>query len=212
MLRRAQSHGSLLDRESDYNSSPNEFRRPNGDGRSGSYGNLDGTIGVGMERNRWGGSHQAELNGSLETENLKGISNYYKSSSGTVRPPHDRRTKNGGSSSAGQAGSIGGSSRGRTPGVHAGNEPDTATTVLSCAQLVPQNEYAPPPSSASGYKRPSRTSGSVAKVAAVPSSGLNKDWSTVDAHVSGVQYLSNMIVPSIDFELEGIFSNCETIQ
>lgn len=188
MLRRAQSHGSLLDRESDYNNSVNEFRRPNGDGRSGSYANLDSAIGVGIERNQWGGSHQAGLNGSLETENLKGITSYYESSSDAVKPPQDRRTKSGGSSSAGQAGSVGGSSKGRTPGINAGNGPNSTNSVLTSAQLVPQNEYASPPSSspASGYKRPSRTSGSVAKIAAVPSSGLNNNWSTVDAHVSGV--------------------------
>ncbi|XP_029359265.1 cingulin isoform X2 [Echeneis naucrates] len=76
-LRRAQSHGSLLDRETgneDY-----QFSRPPGDGKSGSYGNLDGVLGVGgtrelqhvserdvsMERNMWEGSYQAGLNGSL---------------------------------------------------------------------------------------------------------------------------------------------------
>lgn len=49
-LRRAQSHGSLLDREREEGagSGGEEFqlRRPPGDGRSGSYGNLDGGIGI----------------------------------------------------------------------------------------------------------------------------------------------------------------------
>ncbi|KAM3872928.1 cingulin [Diretmus argenteus] len=80
-LRRAQSHGSLLDREGEGNGGEEfQLRRPPGDGRSGSYGNLDGGIGVGgereqargasvregdMERNNRDGSYQAGLNGSL---------------------------------------------------------------------------------------------------------------------------------------------------
>lgn len=187
MLRRAQSHGSLLDKESDYSNSLNEFRRPNGDGRSGSYANLDG----GMERNRWGGSHQAGLNGSLEKEHPRETSNYYESSPGTIRPPQERRSKSGGSSYAGQAGSVGGSSRGHSlAGVNAGNGPNAAASVLSSAQLVFSKEDAAPPSSspASGYNRPSRPSGSVAKLASVPSSGSSNDWTAVDAHVSGVSF------------------------
>lgn len=186
VLRRAQSHGSLLDRESDYNNSLKEFKHPNGDRRSGSYANLDSGIGMGMERNQWGGSYQAGLNGSLDKENLKRINNYYESPSDAVKPSQDRRAKNGDRNFTGQASVAGGSSRGRTTGVHVGNGP--ATTVLSSAQLLPSNDYASPPSSlpVSGYSRPSRTSGSVAKIAAVHSSGLNNDWSTVDAHVSGI--------------------------
>lgn len=186
MLRRAQSHGSLLDRESDYNDT--EFRRPNGDGRSGSYDNLEGGMGAGVERNRWRGSHQAGLNGSLEQENLRGRNSYYESSSDAVYPSQERRTKNGGSSSVGQASSVRGSSRGSTAGVKPRNGPNTVTPVLSPAQLAPPNEYASPSSSSpvSGYNRPSRTSESVAKMTAVPSSGLNDNWSAVDAHVSGV--------------------------
>lgn len=71
-LRRAVSHGDLLESSDDL---PDQIRRPLGDGRSGSYGNLDGGgIGVGterdrprerMERNQWGGSHQAGLNGTF---------------------------------------------------------------------------------------------------------------------------------------------------
>ncbi|XP_041708864.2 cingulin isoform X2 [Coregonus clupeaformis] len=72
-LRRAQSHGSLLESEGG-----GGFGRPPGDGRSGSYGNLDGGIGVaeertdgggvregGMESNVMCGSYQSGLNGSL---------------------------------------------------------------------------------------------------------------------------------------------------
>ncbi|XP_056142393.1 cingulin [Lampris incognitus] len=83
-LRRAQSHGSLLDREDGEAASAGgeefQLRRPPGDGRSGSYGNLDGRIGLvaereqarGMgvqevdgERNTRDRSYQAGLNGSL---------------------------------------------------------------------------------------------------------------------------------------------------
>ncbi|KAM4601134.1 cingulin isoform 1-T1 [Polymixia lowei] len=83
-LRRAQSHGSLLEREggggggAGAGSEAFQLRRPPGDGRSGSYGNLDGGIGVGVERghvggvreghmarNAWDGSYQTGLNGSL---------------------------------------------------------------------------------------------------------------------------------------------------
>nr|XP_046193524.1 cingulin-like [Oncorhynchus gorbuscha] len=71
-LRRAQSHGSLLESEGG-----GGFGRPPGDGRSGSYGNLDGGIGVveermergvregGKGRNIMCGSYQSGLNGSL---------------------------------------------------------------------------------------------------------------------------------------------------
>ncbi|XP_076009945.1 cingulin isoform X2 [Genypterus blacodes] len=72
-LRRAQSHGSLLDREGEgeggAGSEGEEFqlRRPPGDGRSGSYGNLDGGIGirgVGGERCIWDDSYHTGLNGT----------------------------------------------------------------------------------------------------------------------------------------------------
>ncbi|XP_059195304.1 cingulin isoform X2 [Centropristis striata] len=77
-LRRAQSHGSLLDRDAEGGAGNEDFQlsRPPGDGKSGSYGNLDGGIGVrgereqvrrgreNMERNMWDGSYKAGLNGS----------------------------------------------------------------------------------------------------------------------------------------------------
>lgn len=70
-LRRAQSHGSLLDRDGEGGAGKEDFQlsRPPGDGKSGSYGNLDGGIGVrgerahasaregDMDRNMWDGSH-----------------------------------------------------------------------------------------------------------------------------------------------------------
>ncbi|XP_029308084.1 cingulin isoform X2 [Cottoperca gobio] len=79
-LRRAQSHGSLLDRDGERGAGNEDFQlpRPPGDGKSGSYGNLDGGIGVRGEReqvrrvggtegesNMWDGSNKARLNGSL---------------------------------------------------------------------------------------------------------------------------------------------------
>ncbi|XP_038567354.1 cingulin isoform X1 [Micropterus salmoides] len=81
-LRRAQSHGSLLDRDGEGGAGNEDFQlsRPPGDGKSGSYGNLDGGIGVrgekeqvwhvggregDMESNMWGGSYKAGLNGSM---------------------------------------------------------------------------------------------------------------------------------------------------
>lgn len=72
-LRRAQSHGSLLDRDGEGGAGKEDFQlsRPPGDGKSGSYGNLDGGIGVRGERvhvnakegatkrNMWDNSHMA---------------------------------------------------------------------------------------------------------------------------------------------------------
>ncbi|XP_051922132.1 cingulin [Hippocampus zosterae] len=70
-LRRAQSHGSLLDRDGEGGAGDREFQlsRPPGDGKSGSYGNLDSGLGVRGERepahNMWNGSYKAKLNGSV---------------------------------------------------------------------------------------------------------------------------------------------------
>ncbi|XP_041798472.1 cingulin isoform X2 [Chelmon rostratus] len=82
-LRRAQSHGSLLDRDGEGGAGNEDFQlsRPPGDGKSGSYGNLDGGIGIrgereqvrrggrggSMERNMWDGSYEAGLNGSVRS-------------------------------------------------------------------------------------------------------------------------------------------------
>ncbi|KAM9782621.1 cingulin [Neosynchiropus ocellatus] len=65
-LRRAQSHGSLLDHEGEGGDEEFQLSRPPGDGKSGSYGNLDGGIGVREDRgarNDWDGSYRP--NGSL---------------------------------------------------------------------------------------------------------------------------------------------------
>ncbi|XP_037310057.1 cingulin isoform X3 [Pungitius pungitius] len=81
-LRRAQSQGSLLDRDGEGGAGSEDFQlsRPPGDGKSGSYGNLDGGLGArgdgeqvrragsregGVERDTWDGSNKPGLNGSL---------------------------------------------------------------------------------------------------------------------------------------------------
>ncbi|KAM8870054.1 cingulin isoform 3-T5 [Spinachia spinachia] len=83
-LRRAQSHGSLLDRDGEAGAGSEGFQlsRPPGDGKSGSYGNLDGGLGArgdgeqvrragsregGVERNTWDGSNKTGLNGSVRS-------------------------------------------------------------------------------------------------------------------------------------------------
>ncbi|KAM9353658.1 cingulin [Symphorus nematophorus] len=83
-LRRAHSHGSLLDRDAEGGAGNEDFQlsRPPGDGKSGSYGNLDGGIGVRGEREQdqrvggregdtdrkvWDGSYKAGLNGSVRS-------------------------------------------------------------------------------------------------------------------------------------------------
>uniref|UniRef100_A0A3B1IXC0 Si:dkey-238m4.3 n=1 Tax=Astyanax mexicanus TaxID=7994 RepID=A0A3B1IXC0_ASTMX len=111
-LRRAQSHGSLLDRDGS-DDFGRDARRPPGDGRSGSYGNLDAGIGLGsererarggMERNQWGGSHQTGLNGSVERETLRGGNVQYAGRTGSNQQSHFSRPSN---SSSGPAGSVG---------------------------------------------------------------------------------------------------------
>ncbi|KAM6910357.1 cingulin isoform 2-T2 [Xenentodon cancila] len=72
-LRRAQSHGSLLDRDGGADSEDFQLSRPPGDGKSGSYGNLDGRIGArgdsegGSESNMWNSSYRAGLSRSQES-------------------------------------------------------------------------------------------------------------------------------------------------
>lgn len=80
-LRRAQSHGSLLDRDGEGGAGEEDIHlsRPPGDGKSGSYGNLDGRIGLqgegdlvwhgggregDMRKNAWDDLHNAGLYGS----------------------------------------------------------------------------------------------------------------------------------------------------
>nr|XP_046255805.1 cingulin isoform X3 [Scatophagus argus] len=102
-LRRAQSHGSLLDRDGEGGAGKEDFKlsRPPGDGKSGSYGNLDGGIGQraereevwhvrggerDVERNMWDGSYKARLNGPLRSSQ-----DYSDSSRQTNEQPSNQR-------------------------------------------------------------------------------------------------------------------------
>ncbi|XP_042596818.1 cingulin-like isoform X1 [Cyprinus carpio] len=200
-LRRAQSHGSLLDREN----SSEDFtdQRPLGDGRSGSYGNLDGGIGIGadreltrerMERNQWGGSYQTGLNGTLGRGRAGG--SHYTSSESVEISPYNQHTHSQSApksirqtpahrladrfegSSAAQAGNTGTNTKGRYPIPKADDRP-TSTSPLPAPSLI-LNTYSSPQSSspASAYSSLGRGSSSVAKVTAVSSSA------SVDAHVT----------------------------
>uniref|UniRef100_A0A673JDU8 Cingulin n=1 Tax=Sinocyclocheilus rhinocerous TaxID=307959 RepID=A0A673JDU8_9TELE len=202
-LRRAQSHGSLLDRENGSEDFTDQLRRPLGDGRSGSYGNLDGGIGMGaererprekMERNQWGGSYQTGLNGTLGRG--RGGGSHYTSSESVEISPHNQHTHSQSAvhsihqtpahrlsdrfdwSSAAQAGNTGTNTRGRYPIPSADGRP-TSTSQLPAASFFP-NTYSSPRSSspASAYSSLGRGTSSVAKVTAVSSSA------PVDGHVN----------------------------
>ncbi|XP_059363718.1 cingulin-like [Carassius carassius] len=202
-LRRAQSHGSLLDRENGSEDFTDQLRRPLGDGRSGSYGNLDGGIGMAaekertkerMERNQWGGSYQTGLNGTLGRG--RGGGSHYTSPESVEISPHNQHTHSQSAlnsirqtpahrlsdrfdgSSAAQGGNTGTNSRGRYPIPSADNRP-TSTSQLPAASFLP-NTYSSPRSSspASAYSSLGRGTGSVAKVTAVSSSP------PVDGHVT----------------------------
>uniref|UniRef100_A0A671NYR3 Cingulin n=1 Tax=Sinocyclocheilus anshuiensis TaxID=1608454 RepID=A0A671NYR3_9TELE len=197
-LRRAQSHGSLLDREDGSEDFTDQLRRPLGDGRSGSYGNLDGGIGMGadrklprerMERNQWGGSYQTGLNGTLGRGRAGG--SHYTSSESVEISPYNQHTHSQSApnsirqmpahrlhSSAAQAGNTGTNTKGRYPIPNADNRP-TSTSPLPAPSLI-LNTYSSPQSSspASAYSSLGRGSSSVAKVTAVSSSA------SVDGHVS----------------------------
>ncbi len=202
-LRRAQSHGSLLDRENGSEDITDQLRRPLGDGRSGSYGNLDGGIGMGaegelprerMERNQWGGSYQTGLNGTLGRGSAGGshytlsesveISPYNQhthsqSASNSIRqtPAHTLSDRFDGSSAA-QAGNTRTNTKGRYPIPNADDSPKS-TSPLPAPSLI-LNAYSSPRSSspASAYSSLGRGSSSVARVMAVSSSA------SVDGHVS----------------------------
>lgn len=195
-LRRTHSHGDLLDSSDDFT---DQIRRPLGDGRSGSYGNLDGGgVGVGadrsrerMERNQWGGSYQAGLNGTFgrgrgsqytSSESVE-ISHYNeRAPSSNHQTPVNRFIERVEGGSSVQADHSGGPARGRYPGHNAEDRPASASP--SHSPLV-QNSYPSPPSSSPGsaYSSLGRGSGSVAKVKAVTSS--SSQWTTsVDSHVS----------------------------
>ncbi|XP_016327304.1 cingulin-like [Sinocyclocheilus anshuiensis] len=202
-LRRAQSHGSLLDRENGSEDFTDQLRRPLGDGRSGSYGNLDGGIGMGaererprerMERNQWGGSYQTGLNGTLGRG--RGGGSHYTSSESVEISPHNQHIHSQSAvhsirqmpahrlsdrfdgSSAAQAGNTGTNTRGRYPIPSADDRP-ISTSQLPAASFFP-NTYSSLRSSspASAYSSLGRGTSSVAKVTAVSSSA------PVDGHVT----------------------------
>ncbi|XP_058603760.1 cingulin isoform X1 [Onychostoma macrolepis] len=202
-LRRAQSHGSLLDRENGSEDFTDQLRRPLGDGRSGSYGNLDGGIGMGaerelprerMERNQWGGSYQTGLNGTLG-RGRAGDSHYTSSESAEISPynqhapsqsapnsirqtPAHRLANRFDGSSAAQAGNTGTNTKGRYPIPNADNRP-TSTSPLPAPSLIINTNSSPQSSSpASAYSSLGRGSSSVARVTAVSSSA------SVDGHVT----------------------------
>ncbi|XP_043117794.1 cingulin [Puntigrus tetrazona] len=191
-LRRAQSHGSLLDRENISEGFTDELRRPLGDGRSGSYGNLDGGIGIGadrelprerMERNQWGGSYQTGLNGTL-ARGRAGGSHYTSSESVELSPYNQHTNSQSAPNSIRQtpahrlAGNTGTNAKGRYPIPNKDDRP-TSTSPLPATSII-LNTYSSPQSSspASAYSSLGRGSSSVAKVTAVSSSA------SVDGHVT----------------------------
>ncbi|XP_054903883.1 cingulin isoform X2 [Poeciliopsis prolifica] len=105
-LRRVQSHGSLLDKDGGGSSEDFQLSRPPGDGKSGSYGNLDGGIGVKRGREEmwgisdrgrvaestmWDHSHQTGPNRLLESvRNSDSYSDPRQQTNGP--PPYQRQT------------------------------------------------------------------------------------------------------------------------
>ncbi|XP_051576505.1 cingulin-like [Myxocyprinus asiaticus] len=190
-LRRAHSHGSLLERDSSSDDFTDQLSRPLGDGQSGSYGKLDGGVGVGaerprgrMERNQWGGSYQAGLNGSLG-RGRNGSSHYTSSESVEISPqgehthsqsapssrrhtPVHRLVDRFDGSSAVQSSNTGASARGHYPGLNAGDRPASVSPSLSSVQNTYSSSLSSTPASA--YSCLGQGSTSVAKVKAVTSS------------------------------------------
>ncbi|XP_034409828.1 cingulin isoform X2 [Cyclopterus lumpus] len=148
-LRRAQSHGSLLDRDGEGGEDDEDFQlsRPPGDGKSGSYGNLDAGLGVrgereqvqragsrerGVGRKMWDGSYKAGLNGSLGS---------VKNSQSNPDPPQQtnpRKTPVNRLINRFDGGDTGGQQR----GLNAEQQDPRATSPL-----VTPNPYTSPPSS-----------------------------------------------------------------
>ncbi|XP_076826612.1 cingulin isoform X2 [Brachyhypopomus gauderio] len=178
-LRRAHSHGSLLDRD-EYG---HESRRPPGDGHSGSYGSLDASGGR-PDSSVWGGSLQAGLNGTPERPPLRG---YGASPEPTPDDPRGLRSPanrplgrfNRGGAGTEEAVSVGGSTRGSSSALESANRPQLVSSAPPTT-LNAYNATPPAPTPASAYGSMGRSSGSVAKVTALPSSGL----ANVDSHVT----------------------------
>lgn len=99
-LRRAQSHGSLLERDGEGGARNEDFQlsRPPGDGKSGSYGNLDGGLGVRGERedtgrSMWEGAYKVGLNGSLGS--VRGSQSYPDSTTNELHSNQRQTSVNG---------------------------------------------------------------------------------------------------------------------
>ncbi|XP_051812261.1 cingulin isoform X3 [Acanthochromis polyacanthus] len=135
-LRRAQSHGSLLDRDGESGNGDFQLSRPPGDGKPGSYGNLDAGIGVrgdreqnwpasnrngSMERSMWGGSYQTGLDRSV------------RDNQSYPEPPQQENQSNQRSVDR---------QRNRFDGVNAGGQQRGRESPL-----LPPNAYTSPPSS-----------------------------------------------------------------
>lgn len=150
-LRRAQSHGSLLDRDGEGGAGKEDFQlsRPPGDGKSGSYGNLDGGIGVrgerelvwgvggregDMERNVWDGSYKAGLNGSVRSSQAYPD----RPQQTNERPSNQRQTPVNRLINRFDGGNTGGQQRGLPP---AQEEPRATSPLLT------PSPYTSPPSS-----------------------------------------------------------------
>ncbi|XP_044065254.1 cingulin isoform X4 [Siniperca chuatsi] len=153
-LRRAQSQGSLLDRDGEGGADSVDFQlsRPPGDGKSGSYGNLDGGIGVrgereqvlrvggregDMERNMWDGSYKAGLNGSMGS--VRSTQSYPDPPQQTNEVhPNQRQTPVNSLINRFDGGNTGGQQRGLLP---AQQDPRATSPLLT------PNPYTSPPSS-----------------------------------------------------------------
>ncbi|XP_061104716.1 cingulin [Conger conger] len=189
-LRRAHSHGSLLERDGggDF---PEPLRRPPGDGRSGSRGGTGG----------WGGPHQAGVNGSLGADGGRRAGRHVPAESFPAVPPPISYVQDpppvvdtnslapinrlisrfDGSGAGGQPrgrsgarGRMDPEERRRSRSVDAGDRaPDVGPPPLPSP---PSNPYSSPPSScASSYSSLGRSSGSVARVMALAAPA--GDWS-----------------------------------
>ncbi|CAN9513590.1 unnamed protein product [Ophioblennius macclurei] len=171
-LRRAQSHGSLLDK--DGGDEEYQLSRPPGDGKSGSYGNLDGGIGVrvdreqgwsggdrdtGRERNMWDGSYKAGLNRSVES--------MVDAQSYPEPPPYAgvHRMKN--KFDGGKAG-----------GQHRGGVPPSQHQPRVTSPLIAQNPYPSSPSSTQSSL--GRSQGPAAKPPGYSTANLSETQVTPD--------------------------------
>lgn len=155
-LRRAQSHGSLLDRDGEGGLGKEDFQlsRPPGDGKSGSYGNLDGGIGLRGERGRERGLAWGDREGDPDERNAWGGSYNNAGPNGSERsgpfhPEQPRKTP---------VNRLVNRFDGR--GQHRGHPPAEGDPRAASPALAP-NPYTSPPSpnrhhgTAGGLNRPS---------------------------------------------------------